>query len=114
VRNTCFTHLRKHRASAKAIEFDEDLHSGAAGAEDLEMQLLGEISRERIMEAMRLLPEEFREVLILREVQDFSYKEIGAITGVPVGTVMSRLSRARQRMQRILCAASRPQPERGS
>jgi RNA polymerase sigma-70 factor (ECF subfamily) len=50
------------------------------------------------------LPAEFREVIVLRELQGFSYKEIGEITGVPVGTVMSRLSRARQRLQRALYA----------
>jgi len=73
-------------------ELDEDLESGSAGPEDMAIAA----SRRRRLDAMiALLPEEFREVLILREMEDMSYRQIADITGAPIGTVMSRLARAR-------------------
>ena len=53
--------------------------------------------------AIEELPPEFREVIILRELEECSYKEIADIAGVPIGTVMSRLARARQHLHQILC-----------
>ena len=58
--------------------------------------------REALDQAIANLPIEFREVVILRDVQGLSYSEIAEVAGIPVGTVMSRLSRARQRLQRVL------------
>ena len=57
-----------------------------------------------LQQALDALPLEFREVIVLREIEGLSYKEISDVAGVPVGTVMSRLSRARQRLQRALSA----------
>ena len=57
---------------------------------------------QELRHALEALPIEFREVIILRELEDCSYKEIAAITDVPLGTVMSRLARARQRLQHWL------------
>ena len=59
---------------------------------------------------MNALAPEFREVIVLRELQGLSYKEIGEVTGVPVGTVMSRLSRARKRLQRALSVSAKDRP----
>jgi RNA polymerase sigma-70 factor (ECF subfamily) len=56
----------------------------------------------RVQQAIASLPDEFREVIVLREVQDLSYREIGDIVGVPIGTVMSRLARARKRLAVLL------------
>ena len=56
------------------------------------------VQAQLINEAIEKLPVEFREVVILRELEELSYKEIAAITGIPIGTVMSRLSRARKRL----------------
>jgi RNA polymerase sigma-70 factor (ECF subfamily) len=53
-------------------------------------------------DALRELPTEFREVVVLRELEELSYKEIAGIAGIPVGTVMSRLARGRERLQEIL------------
>jgi RNA polymerase sigma-70 factor (ECF subfamily) len=73
-------------------ELDEGLAADTAGPEDAAM----DASRRRRLDAMlALLPEEFREVLVLREMEDMSYREIAEITGAPIGTVMSRLARAR-------------------
>ena len=61
----------------------------------------------RVHQAVAALPDEFREVIVLREIELLSYAEIGAITGVPIGTVMSRLSRARKRLAALLGSAVR-------
>ena len=61
---------------------------------------------ERLTRALETLPPRFREVLVLRELEGFSYKEIASITAIPIGTVMSALARARQRLQRALTPAS--------
>jgi RNA polymerase sigma-70 factor (ECF subfamily) len=58
--------------------------------------------RERLRRALDQLPPEFREVIVLRELQDLSYKEIAAVIAAPVGTVMSRLARARARLERLV------------
>jgi len=63
---------------------------------------IGADNRERLTRALEVLPVRFREVLILRELEGCSYKEIAAITSAPIGTVMSSLARARQRLQRVL------------
>jgi RNA polymerase sigma-70 factor (ECF subfamily) len=60
--------------------------------------------RERVRGALAELPEEFREALVLREMEGFSYREIASITGIPMGTVMSRLSRGREWLKRLLVA----------
>src|SRR5256886_10389616 len=63
-------------------------------------------NRERLTRALETLPPRFREVLVLRELEGCSYKEIAAITAIPIGTVMSALARARQRLQRELTHVS--------
>jgi RNA polymerase sigma-70 factor (ECF subfamily) len=79
-------------------ELDERLETGDAGPEETAMAA----SRRRRLDAMiALLPEEFREVLILREMEDMSYRQIADITGAPIGTVMSRLARARAMFREI-------------
>jgi RNA polymerase sigma-70 factor (ECF subfamily) len=71
-------------------------------SDDPEAGLLRGELREVLARAVRTLPDPFREVVILREIQDLSYREISEVTGVPVGTVMSRLARARRRLQQVL------------
>ena len=104
VRNTAYTWRRRHRRDASAAEFDEQLHSEAVADVHPEAALAGASARDSLHQALDRLPPEFREVIVLRELQGMSYKEIGEVTGVPVGTVMSRLSRARSRLQRALYA----------
>jgi RNA polymerase sigma-70 factor (ECF subfamily) len=102
VRHTCYTWLRRHRAQARSTEFDEQVHGEARMVDDPEEEMLRGALREALDQAIQGLPIEFREVVILREVQGLSYAEIAEVVGIPVGTVMSRLSRARQRLQRAL------------
>jgi RNA polymerase sigma-70 factor, ECF subfamily len=104
VRNTAFTWRRRYRQEAGSAEFDEQLHSESVADVHPEAMLSDASARESLHQALDRLPPEFREVIVLRELQSLSYKEIGEVTGVPVGTVMSRLSRARSRLQRALYA----------
>ena len=78
------------------IPFDDDVASPDPSPE---AAFLRELDRHALQSALARLPAEFQEVLILREFEDLSYKEISDIAGVPLGTVMSRLARARQRLR---------------
>jgi RNA polymerase sigma-70 factor (ECF subfamily) len=102
VRNTAYTWQRR-QATTLATQFDEDLHSDAAAGDQPAAGLEADTARESLHQALDRLPPEFREVIVLRELEGLSYREIGDVTGVPVGTVMSRLSRARRRLQEALC-----------
>ncbi|MFB3920299.1 MAG: sigma-70 family RNA polymerase sigma factor [Terriglobia bacterium] len=100
VRNTCFTWLSRRGRSDPAAEFDEELHSvETANPESL---MIREADSRQLAAAMERLSEEYREAIVLREMEGMSYKEIADITGVPIGTVMSRLARARVQLQRSL------------
>jgi RNA polymerase sigma factor (sigma-70 family) len=102
VRNTCYTRLGQSRAHGEAMMFDEEMHSPDVPADDPEEMLMRSYEGERLKRALEDLPAEFREVVILRELEGLSYKEIAGIADVPVGTVMSRLARARKRLQQHL------------
>lgn len=101
VRNTCYTWLQRGRLSEMTTEFDEETHSPETAANP-EVLLLGEANRELLAKALEELPLEFREALVLRELEGLSYKEIADVTGVPLGTVMSRLARARNLLEKLL------------
>ena len=102
VRNVCYDWLRRHRPSEVSTPFDEEVHSLGdqnATPEDLAIE---QGDRLRIREALETLPVAWREVLILRELEGLSYKEIADIAGIKIGTVMSRLARARAGLQQQL------------
>ena len=101
VRNTGYTWLRQHRGHELNPVFDEELHQVAADCAVLNPEMIFERSAniEALKAALEELPVEFREIMVLRELEDLSYKEIARIVDVPIGTVMSRLNRARQRLQ---------------
>ncbi len=99
VRNTCFTWLRKNRAGELATPFDEEIHSGESASENPEELLFEKADHRHLQEALEELPAEFREALVLRELEGMSYKEIADVANVPVGTVMSRLARGRDRLK---------------
>ena len=105
VRNACFTWLKKKGGPA-AVEFDEQMHSGeeSPGAEEV---LLNQAALGSLNNCLEALPLEFREAIVLRELEELSYKEISDIARVPVGTVMSRLARGRKRLQKCLEGALR-------
>lgn len=86
------------------VEFDEELHpQPVATAESI---AIAEEGRARLNRALESVPPRFREVLVLREFEGCSYKEIAAITSIPIGTVMSSLSRARRQLQSLLASSS--------
>jgi RNA polymerase sigma factor (sigma-70 family) len=102
VRNTYFTMMQQHRASEVETPFDEELHSPDPDNLDPEAVLLQSISTQLLHDAIEELPLEYREVFVLRELEELSYKEIATIAAIPLGTVMSRLARARKRLQSSL------------
>ena len=106
VRNTCNTWLRQNRPPDSAVEFNEEIHSEElSGGVDPEIQVLANADKETVHRALSELPEIFREVLVLREIEGMSYKEIADVASVSLGTVMSRLARARTRLRESLGAA---------
>jgi RNA polymerase sigma-70 factor (ECF subfamily) len=102
VRRVCYAWTERERRVA--ADGDDALDDVASPGEDPEATLLRLDLRERLGRAVDALPLPFREVVVLRELQELSYGEIAQVTGVPVGTVMSRLARARRRLQRALQA----------
>jgi len=106
VRNTCYTWLRGNRMDAVTTELDEDMPLADTRDVNPEELLMAAARSELVQRALEQLPAEFREVVILRELEGMSYKEIAEIAGVPMGTVMSRLARARVRLQKLLSEAN--------
>jgi RNA polymerase sigma-70 factor, ECF subfamily len=104
VRHTCYTWLRQNRRHELTTGFDEERQSAENTAPDPEALMLQSADAQALRLALEALPVEFREVLILRELEGLSYKQIAAITDLPLGTVMSRLARARKRLQQCLQA----------
>ena len=102
VRNTSFTALQRTRTNENDVVFDEELHSPEDAQLDVGGLLDRELDRQTVRAAIEELPAEFREVITLRELEDCSYKEIADIANIPVGTVMSRLARARRQLYLIL------------
>jgi len=109
VHNTCYTWLQQNRKPS--VVLDEDTAELDGAQSNPEMLLLRNIDANLLRQAIEELPLEFREAVVLRELEDLSYKEIAAIACVPLGTVMSRLARARDRLQSKLAGQIR---KRGS
>jgi len=103
VRNTCYTWLRQNKSLVLVSAFDDNLYLNESEAPDPETSQVLKSESEMVMAAVDQLPLEFREVIVLRELEDLSYKEISLLLNIPIGTVMSRLARARKRLQRSLC-----------
>lgn len=102
VRNTFHTWLRRERRQEGVVEFDEELHSPSGEGTHPGALLDAMLDRESLERGLDGLPTEFREVLVLREIEGMSYKQIAAVVGIPPGTVMSRLARGRERLRRAL------------
>jgi RNA polymerase sigma-70 factor (ECF subfamily) len=98
VRHTCYTWLKRHRGTGQAVPFDE-AHGEGSDAMNPEKLFLQRADQELLRQALEALAVEFREVIVLRELEGLSYQEIAAVAGIPLGTVMSRLSRARRQLQ---------------
>jgi len=103
VRNTCYTWLQQKRAHEITTVFDEEIHTAANDTSNPATLALHSADQQILRQALDELPVEFREVVVLRDLEGFSYKEIAEITNIPRGTVMSRLARARERLKQLLC-----------
>lgn len=102
VRNTCYTWLKRNRSPELLCEFDEAIYLRETDESDPETSLVRSVERQVVRQALEGLPVEFREVMVMRELEELSYKEIAAVAGIPMGTVMSRLARARKKLQTSL------------
>jgi RNA polymerase sigma factor (sigma-70 family) len=114
VRNTSMTWLKRNRNAGVTVCIEEGLDDPIERSPDPEERLLISCDREQVRQALEQLPSEFREAVVLREMEDLSYREISAAIGVPLGTVMSRLSRGRDWLRRILSTPRPVRPEGGT
>src|ERR1700722_4897049 len=102
VRNTSYSFLEKNRSAHLAEEFDEKIHTANVEQPGAEAALLQSADSRMVREALDELPVNFREVLVLRELEGMSYKEIAEVMDVPMGTVMSGLARGRGQLRERL------------
>jgi RNA polymerase sigma factor (sigma-70 family) len=104
VRNTCYTWLQQNRILRLAEPIEDNLDEVALDFADPEILLLRSVDSEIVRQALQELPVEFCEVVVLREMEGLSYKEIANVVNLPLGTVMSRLARGRKRLQALLAS----------
>jgi RNA polymerase sigma-70 factor (ECF subfamily) len=102
VRNTYYTWIRRNRISETLTPFDEEQDVHISDAPDPEMLMLQESDKQLVRRALRKLPTEFLEVIVLKEFEELSYQQIADLAQIPLGTVMSRLSRARKRLAQLI------------
>ena len=102
VRNTCYTWLQQNRALRLADPIEDKLDEVGLDFADPEMLFLQSVEAQIVRHALQELPVEFREVVVLLEMEGLSYKEIANIVDIPIGTVMSRLKRGRKRLHALL------------
>lgn len=98
VRNTCYSWLEKNRSPVLVYELSEELSDGRPSGPEVEM--IENAERHRLRQTIKELPASFREVVVLRDIEELSYKEIALVTDLPIGTVMSRLARGRERLHK--------------
>ena len=113
VRNTSYSFLEKNRPADLAEEFDEKIHTAGTEQPNAEAALVQSADSRMLREALDELPVNFREVLVLRELEGMSYKEIAEVMGVPIGTVMSGLARGRGQLRERLLRAREQEVQRG-
>jgi RNA polymerase sigma-70 factor, ECF subfamily len=104
VRNVCFSRLRHDRVGAPVEDFDDNVHGPTEDRAETNASVWREARADLLRQALERLPAEYREIIALRELEGLSYREIAAIADIPIGTVMSRLARARHKLQDELIA----------
>ena len=102
VRNTCYTWMQRNRSPELMVPVDDELPELESADLSPEALLIQKADTLMVRRALEELPVEFREVLVLRELEEMSYRDIASITDLPLGTVMSRLARGRKRLQLAL------------
>jgi len=102
VRNTFYTSIQQNRVTEAIDRFDDEEDVFVSDAPNPEMLLLQESDKQIVRRALRKLPTQFLEVIVLREFEELSYQQIADLVQVPIGTVMSRLARARKHLARLI------------
>ncbi len=113
VRNTSYSFLEKTRAANPMEEFDETIHTSVSEQSGVEGALLQSVDSQMLREVLDELPVNFREVIVLRELEGMSYKEIAEVMGKPIGTVMSGLARARSQLKERVIRMRAEEGQRG-
>lgn len=113
VRNVCYSHLRKNRRQPEPAPFDDDTHGSTHDPAEANALAWREVKSELLRQGLDRLPAEFREMIVLHELEGLSYREIAAVVEIPIGTVMSRLARARLRLKTELLALAAKEPTHG-
>src|SRR5258705_4538833 len=104
VRNTCYTWMQYNRSHQLTIRLDDELNEIESKDLNPEALLLQSTDSQAVRQAVEELPAEFREVIVLRELEGLSYKQIAEVAEIPIGTVMSRLARARKCLEQSLAS----------
>ena len=110
VRNVCYDFLRRHRSQELTDVFDEGIHTVVDEQPTPEALLLRRADQAMVRRALEALPLAWREVIVLRELEGLSYKEIADVAGIKIGTVMSRLARSRARLLQLLVSDATKEP----
>jgi RNA polymerase sigma-70 factor (ECF subfamily) len=105
VRNAFYDWLKRNRGELTSEPFDDELHDAADETQSPDALLIEKADHELLHKAIASLPVEFREILVLRELEGFSYREISEVANIPLGTVMSRLARGREQLRSLLVAS---------
>jgi RNA polymerase sigma-70 factor (ECF subfamily) len=105
LRNVCYTRLQKSQRQETTEPFDEEVHQALGGSAEQEA-FRQKANAETLHRALDHLPAEFREIIVLHDLEGLAYKEIAAVAGIPIGTVMSRLARARARLRAEIISAN--------
>jgi len=113
VRNTSYSFLEKSRPADLGVEFDEEIHPAQTHQPDAETMLLKSVESRMLREALEELPVNFREIVVLRELDGMSYKDIADVMGVPIGTVMSGLARGRAQLRERLLRSRNQEEHHG-
>jgi RNA polymerase sigma-70 factor, ECF subfamily len=104
VRNVCYSHLRNAKRATPPEIFDDERHGSTEDIAEANAITWREVKGALLQQAMNQLPAEFREIIVLHEVEGLAYREIAVVADIPLGTVMSRLARARRKLQGELLA----------
>ena len=106
LRNVCYTMIKKMRSHETPEPFDEEIHQSMGSATETQEAFRQKANAESLKLALEKLPNEFREIIVLHDLEGLAYKEIAGVVGIPIGTVMSRLARARGRLRNEIIAAN--------
>jgi RNA polymerase sigma-70 factor, ECF subfamily len=105
LRNVCYTMIKKSRSHETPEPFDEEIHQ-PVGESEMQEAFRQKANAESLRAALEKLPDEFREIIVLHDLEGLAYKEIAVVVGIPMGTVMSRLARARGRLRAEIIAST--------